>query len=461
MKILLVAPKAWKYFGIAAEPLPPLGLAYLSAVLKERGDKVKILDNYVCEYHNVEHVINSFKPDVVGISINSITARHGYEIAKIAKEKEIITIVGGPHATLMPEKAVSNDNIDHVVVGEGEITLKKLLNNIENGNNERIKGVYYKNGKFLPREFIKDLDTLPYPDWDTLNLNNYPRESFFTKSKLKPLDTVNTSRGCPFNCTFCSVGSVSGKIHRAFSPRRMVEEILLLKEKYKSKIIFFREDNFTANRKRIENFCNLMIEEKIDISWMCESRVDALNKDLLIEMRKAGCETIFFGIESGSQKMLDCINKGIKVEQIEKIMKLCKKIGIGTTASFLIGVPGETYQTVRETVRFIIKIDPDVFWFNVYRPTPNSILYNEILDKSWYEHYDEFTGLCLVKTSNFDFNTVKMWEKKAWRGEILNTKYWRFKLKRLGFRIFKELIDALRYKIIDMFMNNERPTCDI
>ncbi|NVM04165.1 MAG: B12-binding domain-containing radical SAM protein [Candidatus Helarchaeota archaeon] len=444
MRILFVVPKPWKFYFNIEEKLPPIGLAYLSAILKKRGDIVKIFDNYLFEKKNVEPIINRFKPDIVGISITSITARHGYEVAKIASNKGIITILGGPHATLMPRQAISKEYVDYVVVGEGELTIKNLMEQIENGKNEKIKGVFYKDQTYIPQDLIKNLDSLPFPAWELVNLKNYPRKSRFVN--VSPVDSLNTSRGCPFNCVFCSVASVWGRNHRSFSPERIIQEILILKEKYQTKAIYFREDNFTANRKRVENFCKLMIDRKIDMSWICESRVDTLNKELLIKMKKSGCQAIYFGIESGSQKMLNYMKKGINLEQAKKILKLCKSIGIKSATSFLIGTPEETYQTVRKTVRFIIDNKPDYNWVNIYTPLPKSNLYNEILDTGWYEKYDVISGMCHLKTPKFDFNIVNSWLEKAWKEEYTIIKYWLSKLKKFNLISLKNYIQRKFFK---------------
>ncbi|MHA1380668.1 MAG: B12-binding domain-containing radical SAM protein [Candidatus Helarchaeota archaeon] len=438
MRILFIVPKPRKFYFYTGEKLPPIGLAYLSAVLRNRGDKVKIFDNYLFNKNNIEPIIDNFKPDIVGISISSMTARNGYKIAKIAKDRGIITIAGGPHATLSPKQAISNGFVDYVIVGEGEITIKKLIDNIELGNNKKIKGVYYKDGTFTPQILIKDLDTLPFPAWDLVHLEKYPRKSEFIKDT--PVDSLNTSRGCPFNCIFCSVKSIWGRTYRAFSPERVFEEVLLLKKNHNSKVIYFREDNFTAIRRRVEKFCNILRKEKLNIKWMCESRVDTLNKSLLLKMKKSGCETIYFGIESGSQKILNYMKKGINLNQVKKVIKLCNQIGIKSCTSFMVGIPEETFFTIRETIRFIIDINPNFYWINIYTPLPRSELYDKIMEKGWFEEYDEVSGLSHLKTPNFDFETIKFWLKRAWKEEQRNLKYWLFKLRRFNFNNLKYYI---------------------
>ena len=202
--------------------------------------------------------------------------------------------------------------------------------------------------------------------------------------------TMNTSRGCPFNCAFCSVGSIWGKQYTYFSSDRIISEIEYLIKNFGAKGIYFREDNFTLNLKRTEEFCQKLIGKEFNIHWACETRVDTFcNEELVKLMSDAGCRAVYLGVESGSQRILDRLNKNIKVEQIEKAINLCKKHNIRTYCSLITGVPGETYEDYLLTKRLMDKLKPYRYGFNVFVGIPENSLYKYVLDKNFYEYIDD------------------------------------------------------------------------
>ena len=200
---------------------------------------------------------------------------------------------------------------------------------------------------------------------------------------------MNTSRGCPFNCAFCSVGSIWGKHYAYFSADRIIAEVEYLITNFGAKGIYFREDNFTLNLKRTEEFCEKLIEKNINIHWACETRVDNLSEELIKLMSTAGCKAFYLGIESGSQKILDNINKQITVEQIENAIDWCKKYDIRTYCSLITGLPGETYKDYLITKKLMEKLKPYAYTFNVFVGIPKSSLYKHVLDNNLYEYIDD------------------------------------------------------------------------
>jgi len=217
---------------------------------------------------------------------------------------------------------------------------------------------------------------------------------------IKPVFTMNASRGCPFYCSFCSVGSIWGKQYTYFSADRIISEIEYLIKKFGAKGIYFREDNFTLNLERVKDFCEKLIKKNFNIQWACETRVDTLcNEDLIKLMGAAGCRAVYLGVESGSQKMLDILNKNITVEQIEAVVTLCKKHNIRTYCSLITGVPGETYEDYLLTQKLMDKLKPYSYSFNVFVGIPDSPLYKYILNHNIYEYVDD---VGLVYLPGFD-----------------------------------------------------------
>ncbi len=215
---------------------------------------------------------------------------------------------------------------------------------------------------------------------------------------------MNVIRGCPYNCAYCEIKDLWGQTCRAFSPSRVVEEIDHLVKKYGSKGIYFVGDNFTIQKKRTIEICELIRESKLDIEWVCDTRVDLVSRELLKEMKDAGCKTIWFGVESGSPSILKKINKGITLQQAVHAFKLCREEGIQTASSFMLGIPGETAKDMRATLEFAKKLDPDWCRFNIFVAYPSSSLYEEIMQKGLYDRVEDF--VVYVKTEDFNYESL-------------------------------------------------------
>jgi magnesium-protoporphyrin IX monomethyl ester (oxidative) cyclase len=247
-----------------------------------------------------------------------------------------------------------------------------------------------------------DLDEIPYPARHLFQLDKYERKMEFLD--VEPVDIMSIIRGCPFNCAFCETKKMWGPTCRFFSPKRVVEEVKFMMDKYGSKGIYFINDNFTIRKKETLELCELMKQEKLDLQWICDTRADMVNRELLAKMREAGCKTIWFGVESGSPRVLDKINKHISLEQTQQAVKLCKQEGIQVAASFILGIPGETIADMEETLKFAKKLNPDLCQFNTFIAYPDSLLYEELLKSGNYEQLDEF--LLATKTDEFDFKKL-------------------------------------------------------
>jgi len=412
--ILLINPapptKSPWYIG---QKVPPLGLVYVAAALEKGGFQVSIFDNYLLEkpIDYVKLEIKRLSPEIVGIACSSVTYRRCIETAKAVKEvlPSCQVVVGGPHPSLMPDSMLKHPEIDYVVLGEGEHAIVKLVTNITKREDDsaiaKVPGIAYRHkGKIFKtaQKPIGDLDQIPYPARHLLPMHLYDRTIDYLK--VRPVDTMNIIRGCPFDCAFCETKKLWGQTCRAFSPNRVVEEIDHLVNYHGSKGIYFVGDNFTIHKKKTVAICKLIKEYKLDIEWVCDTRVDLISRELLKEMKDAGCRTIWFGVESGSPRILRKINKGTTLEQAVHAFKLCREEGIQIACSFMLGIPGETVGDMNATFGFAKKLDPDWASFNIFVAVPGSSLYEEIMQKGLYDRVED--SVAYVKTEDFNYESV-------------------------------------------------------
>jgi radical SAM superfamily enzyme YgiQ (UPF0313 family) len=336
MKTLLINPGIGKY-----NDTPPINLAILAGYMESKGYEVKICDKLSGGI--VEIDIENFKPDAVGITGTTPVIEDAFRVADYCKSLGIYTILGGIHTSIFPEESLKH--ADAIITGEGEIMLDELCQS-------RAKGIF----KGKP---IMDLDTLPLPSWHLLNMEFYV--TVLSRSPINfmafmPSDTrmgnLLTSRGCPWNCSFC-YNSFRTLPARYNSAERVVKEIETLINNYHIDGMFFVEDNFFSNQKRVKDVCRLMKEKGISIPWGANSRVDCINEEILSIVKDANCRQITFGFESGCQKTLDNLNKKSTVELNRKAIRLCNQFGIKASGTFMIGNPDETAEDAQETLDFI------------------------------------------------------------------------------------------------------------
>jgi len=444
MNITLVLPKMEKipnwlieYNIIPAKPYPPsppLGLLWIAASTEQQGNNVRVIDNYAKNLDNDDLIkeISKNDPDIVGFHTTSLTYPEMEKNLESLKDenKDLTTVAGGPLATFYPKKIASNKFIDYVVRNEGELTFSELINVIgSKGNINDVKGLTFKkNGKIVQttdRPFIENLDSLPFPARHLIDFAYYPRKEVFIDNY--PIDVICTSRGCPYECSFCSSSRhIFRGTYRCRSAENVVDEIEFLIDNYGTKALNFREDLFTADKKHVMNICDELIKRNLDLSWFCESRVDTVNKELLKKMKSAGCKAIWFGCESGSQKILDYLNKDITTSQIENTFRWCREIGITTGAAFIVGTPGETKEDVYKTLKLAKKIRPDHVWPRVFIGTPKSKIYDEIIEKKYYRKGCEWQGLVAVETKEFPIEDILKYHKMlddAFIGIMLKKKF--------------------------------------
>ncbi|RLB83511.1 MAG: hypothetical protein DRH17_02535 [Deltaproteobacteria bacterium] len=379
-------------------PQFPIGAASIGAFLESQGFDVTIFDNYLHKEppEVVAEKILANRPSCVGISVNSLTILDGLKLAKEIKRLEpgCWIVMGGPHATLFPERTLADENVDYVVVGEGEYALRDLLRSLD-GPARPGEGK-----KIIRAQRIDNLDDLPMPARHLTEFELYDR-SFEVVKQIQPADMLASSRGCPFSCSFCSSSRLWGRQYRTRSALRVLEEVKTLLSVYDSKAFYFREDNFTCNRQHVEDICNALIAEGINIPWECESRVDTLDLKLIRLMRKAGCASIWFGIESGSQRILNKISKGITTDQARRVFAWCREEGIKTGAMFMIGFPDETYEEMMMTRDFALELAPNLASVSVYVGYPHSPLYQYYLENGLVE--TRSGDILIVGNNNFSF----------------------------------------------------------
>lgn len=378
--LFLTSPAPQKAAFSTSEKRPPIGLGYLMSVVREKGHSVFFSDEYLRKTTLLEtDFLNIQRIDCVGIYANTVCYPETRKmLAQLQEKREKKQwsgkiIVGGPHTSV--GLATIPEYVDHIVIGEGEITLPKIL---AGQIHERV----------VVGEKVADLDALPLPAWDKFIF--LPYEWTISWHPGMPVYPFNTSRGCPFSCTFCSVKAVWGREYRVISAERIVADIQHMVKHYGAQGIYFREDNFTCDTKRVVEFCELILKKNLAIDWFCETRVSSiLDVETLKLMAKAGCKAFYIGVESGSPRILHMLNKGISIENIEKAFAITKQVDIKTYASFIVGIPGETADDLRMTDALIKQIQPDFICKNVYVGLPGSEMYEYIKERKLYEHKDD------------------------------------------------------------------------
>jgi len=374
-----------------------------------------MIDNYLLEkpIEEIKAEAAKLQPQILGITCSSVTYSRVIETAQAVKESvpTCRVVIGGWHASYEPETLLTNPEVDYVVMGEGERAMVQLANYIIKGDKtndpSQIAGLAYRNddGQIIknPRQYITSMDEIPFPAWHLLPIEQYVREMEYLPG-VKPVDNMSIARGCPFSCAFCETTGLMGRTCRTFSPQRVFDEIKYLQNKFGTKGIYFINDNFTIKKKETLELCRLIRENKLDIQWVCDTRADLLTKELIQEMKSAGCRTIWFGVESGSPRILEKINKGVTVEQTTRAFQMCKDEGILTACSFLLGLPGETVEDMNASFKFARKLDPDFCRWNIYIAVPGSPLYDEVMQNHLYSKIEDYAAY--VKTTEFDYDAL-------------------------------------------------------
>lgn len=387
MKILLINPpfeytiQSWqpKALEEGLDFLPPLGLMYIASYLeKKTNHEIEILDAQVeqLSYNNLAEQIRKKSPDVVGITAMTFTLIDVIKTARLVKKinKNIKVVLGGPHVIIYPTETMANPEIDFLILGEGEEPFRQLLDNLKQPEKlTEVKNlVFRQNNKVINNqqtEFIENLDAIPFPARHLAPYKKY----FSVLSANRPVTTMFTSRGCPYKCVFCDRPHL-GKMFRARSAHNVLDE---MKECQKMGIreIFIYDDTFAVDRQRVLDICHGIKEQKIKIAWDIRTRVNTVDKEILVALKEAGCQRIHYGVEAGTQRILNLLKKGITLEQVKKAFNLTKKIGIQTVGYFMIGSPTETKKDILQTIKLMKKLNPDYVHIAITTPFPATELY--------------------------------------------------------------------------------------
>jgi anaerobic magnesium-protoporphyrin IX monomethyl ester cyclase len=363
--------------------LPPLGLGYIVSYLRRHNVSANLVD---CTFLGEKEALNKIresKPEIIGIYSMFSMKYPALRMAKRLKGTCDLLVAGGPLPTLCPEDFL--EDFDVVAVGEGEETMRELVDAVETGHPlSTVNGIVYKSQKSdcdvistSPRELIEDLDTLPFPARDDFDNEAYKRH-YFRKSGYT-ITSLITSRGCPFHCDFCS-RAVFGNKFRTRSPENIVDELGTV-DKLGYDRIWFSDDCFTLNRNRLLSICDEIIRRKLEIDWECLSRVDSVDEKTAVRMKEAGCVRVFFGLESGNDSVLALMNKQASVSQGKRAVLTFKEAGIEVGAFFIVGYPGETDKTILDTLRVASSLPLDYLSFTMPYPIPGTPLYERLKDR--------------------------------------------------------------------------------
>lgn len=442
MKVMLLYPpvlqeETYSTFSFAAPVLPPLGIGYLAAYIRDKHE-VKIVDCIAerLDIEGVKKVIQDWKPDIVGISSTTISylrAKRVFEEAKKINPK-IFTVLGGSHVTAVPKQTMEECShcLDAAILGEGEPTLLEMIEALQNGENlKKVNGLAIRDPDdgnrtvlTMPREPIQDMDSIPFPARDL-----FPEMKLYSHMPTRGTGiqaSMITSRGCPFNCHYCDQ-AVFGKKWRAHSAKYVADEIEHLQKTYGVTFISFEDDMFVLNKERTIEVCKEIINRGIKIQFGCCSRVNTVDDEVLYWLKKAGCWITYLGIESGDDNMLKYMNKRITREQTRKSIEKIRSYGIKAYGSFILGMPGDTKDTMKETVKFALTLPLDGASFNVFTPYPGTYfadiapLYGYV-SQDWAAYSDHAPKLSFLLDGFTEEDLMEM-QKKAYRSFYLRIRY--------------------------------------
>jgi len=433
MDILLINPpcimREGNFWKDILASTPALGLGYLASSLETNGFSVEILDAAVedMSFDEVDTVIKGKKAQWYGISATSYTYTGALKVAAAIKTYHPGSkiIFGGIHPTLFPDEILQDPCVDIVVRREGDATLPEVL---KKKPLESITGISYKKNDCVhhnpDRPLIENLDEIPLPAYHLLPMEK-GRLTLGCAKGSTPAAMLIGSRGCPFQCTFCTTAAMGQRV-RYRSAEHILEEIKLLYNNYGIKEFHFQDDNFTLNQKNVQRFCRLLIRENLDINWLCMARVNSVTRETLGLMKEAGCHQICFGIESGDETILKNLKKNATLDQVRQAVHWTKETGIEARGSFILGCPGETEETIKRTLVFMKELDLDLISINIMTPMPGTEIRKWAKENGLLmtEDWNEYTfSQSVIRLPTIDPETVDAYLRKAYRSFYLRPSY--------------------------------------
>jgi len=391
MKVLLINPSSVlidssRKLRAFLTPIPPLGIASLAAILEKNGIEVKIADQFADRMTNqgLLKEIREFNPTVVGFSCLTPVINNVKNIVdELRKVSKAFIVLGNIHATIFADQLLREGSADAIVRGEGENTFLHLVRAVRDKRDlSGVEGISFRRGDAIfhnpDRALIEDLDELPYPAWHLVNLKNYketPQALIRNRSALPILG----SRGCPYRCIFCAQDTIYPR-PRYRKPENIVREMEFMYNRFNVRVFGFFDAYFPFSAEAGMKFCGELMRSGLHrrIKWCTETRIDLVSEDLLMMMKRSGLHLVMFGIESGNQGILETINKKTTLDQARRVIKMAKKLKIYTLGLFMLGLPGETAESARDTIEFAKELDCDVVKFNIAVPYPGSKLFKDV-----------------------------------------------------------------------------------
>jgi len=379
---------------------PPIFQMYAASLARERGCDVALWDAPVLDmtFEAVAAEVCRFSPRVIVQNVSTASFDHDVRLAEMLKQsKDCLLVMVGPHATALARDIMAwVPQVDVIGLGEYDETIADLVSHLDDLT--KVRGIVFRqDGEVVetePRDLIKDLDGLPFPAWDLVDIHRY-WESMFPKTR-RPVATLMTSRGCNHHCSFCLYPQVLFRHKlRLRNLDRVLDEIEWLKQRFGARFFYFEDDNFTASWRRVEEFSHRLFQRNLHISWGCLSRTDRVTEERLRLMRDSGCFLIKYGVESGVQTTLDAMDKKKALEETLHAFAVTKKVGILAHATVMIGTPYETRASIRETRKFVRKLGPDSAQFSICTPLPGTRFWDECMTHGWltYDRWEDFDGV--------------------------------------------------------------------